>query len=108
MTSNESESSRVDVRYDQSTVTFANQFLVTAGQDEMVLDLSSGVIQSQGSDVLPIHTRLALSYETAQRLVSVLQQVVAARRDTAITDANHPASGIPVATLPTLNASHVD
>jgi len=66
------------VKYEETTARYASQFLANTSNEEIFLDLSSGAIvdPSSGGALLPIHTRLVLTRQGAQRLMSVLQQAL--------------------------------
>ena len=67
-------------QYDQRSATYTTQFLMSATDEELVLDCSSGVIQdAAGQPVLPIHTRLAIPWSSAKQLKALLDQVVDAQ-----------------------------
>lgn len=57
---------------------YANQIVLTTGQEEVYLDFSSGVIPDQGggSNVLPIHTRIAMPHGALRRFHQMLTQVL--------------------------------
>ena len=115
----------VAIRYDKASITHTSQFLLSPGDEELVVDLSSGLIrETTGSETLPIHTRLSMSWSTAERLASLLNQVVqhrrsgsgvsaaprAARQDdsaTTLAKSSVPAPTLPVATIPSAYATQV-
>lgn len=72
------------LRYDKSEITYINQFLVSPGKEEVLLDLSSGLINETTSakPTLPIQTRVALPWSAVERLAKILNQVVAANQQT--------------------------
>jgi|GEM_PF-3241255 len=74
--------SQVEVRYGQSPALYVNQFVIAAGDEQVLLDCSSGVEQARDAEraVLPVHTRLALSWGAVERLAGLLQQVLTQRR----------------------------
>lgn len=67
---------KIQVKYEDMTARYANQVVLTSGQEELFLDFSSGLIPDQGSgtSTLPIHTRIAMSAGGARRLHQVLTQ----------------------------------
>ncbi len=72
------------IRYDQSEISYITQFLVSPGNEEVLLDLSSGLLNDESqTKTLPIQSRIALPWSTVERLASVLNRVVAARRQQA-------------------------
>ncbi len=67
---------KIQVKYEDMTARYANQVVLTTGQEEIFLDFSSGLIPDQGtgSSTLPIHTRIAMTPAGARRLYQVLGQ----------------------------------
>ncbi|MCG8450388.1 MAG: hypothetical protein MI725_12535 [Pirellulales bacterium] len=70
------------LQYDQSSAIFSSVFALRADETQVVLDCSSGVLPSmdKSKNILPIHTRLALTWEGVQTLASLLQQSLANRK----------------------------
>lgn len=68
----------VKVRYETTDVQFVSQFMINAGAEELVLNLSPGYLADPGSNenILPIHARFAMTYSGAARLVQTLSQVL--------------------------------
>lgn len=66
------------LQYEEMTAKFASQFVVNMGEEELILNFSSGIISDSNSSqgLLPIHTRIALSPLGARKLHSVLSQVL--------------------------------
>ena len=64
----------VKIKYDSKAALYANQFIINQSPEEIFLDLSSGPIPDPGTGqtIVPIHTRIALSYPGAQRLGELL------------------------------------
>jgi hypothetical protein len=74
----------VAVRYDQASITHTSQFLLSPSAEELIVDLSSGLIrESAENETLPIHTRLSMSWSTAERLADLLNQVVQRHKSSA-------------------------
>ncbi len=75
----------VRVRYEETTVEYASQFLANVTADDVVINFSSGYLTDPGSgeNVLPIQKRIALTHQGAQRLIAVLQQALASARERA-------------------------
>ena len=70
----------VSIRYDKASITHTSQFLLSPSDEELIVDLSSGLIREpRGNETLPIHTRLSMSWSTAERLAGLLNQVVQRR-----------------------------
>lgn len=97
----------INIRYDQAAVTYAPQFLVSPGPEELLLELSSGLIMDPDDrQTLPIHTRLAMPWSAVERLAAVLNDVVARKRQNAqpaqaaspVTAAQMPQASLPSAT----------
>ncbi len=75
MNTNTKEKTEIRVKFDVSEALYASQALVQAGAEEVILDFSSGIISdATGAKVMPIHTRIAMSYAAARRLSSALNQ----------------------------------
>ncbi len=76
-------SSRIEIQYDQRTALYASQFIINGADDELVLDCSSGVVLdgANGSAAMPIHTRLAMSWGAAQRLLTLLNQAIGSHQE---------------------------
>lgn len=90
------------IRYDQSEINYITQFLVSPGNEEVLLELSSGLLNDHSEPkTLPIQTRVALPWSTVERLTAVLNKVVAAKQQSATTSRPAPhAPTVPQATLP--------
>ena len=69
---------RIEMSYGQMAALYVSQFVLTAGDDELTIDCSSGVDYQAGSQgaQLPIHTRLALPWSTARQLAGLLGHIV--------------------------------
>lgn len=92
------------IRYDKSEISYITQFLVSPGQEDVLIDLSPGLL-NDGSEpkTLPIQTRIALPWSATERLAKVLNEVVAARKNQTQTQRPIPAPTTPVvpqATIP--------
>ena len=73
------------IRYDKSEIAYVTQFLVSPGNEEVLIDLSSGLLNDAkdsptGNQTLPIQSRLALPWSAAERLAKILTQVVESKR----------------------------
>src|SRR6266480_4916604 len=70
---------KVQVKYEDMTARYANQIVLTTGQEEAFLDFSSGIIPDQagGVSVLPIHTRIAMPHSALKRFHQMLTQLFA-------------------------------
>lgn len=72
-------SRKLKVKYDQTSALYANQFIVNTSNEELFVDFSSGAISdpATGESLVPVHTRIALSYGGAKRLQTILAQAIA-------------------------------
>ncbi len=72
------DSSTPRIDYADPCAKYAGHFIVSTTPDEVMLDCASGLIRDSatGEPVIPIHTRIALSYGSAQRLIQLLKQAV--------------------------------
>src|SRR5213080_1681923 len=70
---------KIQVKYEDMTARYANQIVLTTGQEEVFLDFSSGIIPDQagGTSVLPIHTRIAMPPNALRRFHQMLSQYFA-------------------------------
>ena len=77
------DESTVRVRYETTECSYASQFVVNAGKEEVVVNFSPGYIQDPSGEgaVLPIHSRIALSPAGASRLISTLSQALESIRN---------------------------
>ena len=77
-TTQKEDSQTVRVRYEETQVLYAGQFLVNASAEEVVINFSSGFISDPqtGENMMPIHSRVALSPAGALRLMNTLSQAV--------------------------------
>ena len=97
---------KLDIRYGQQPALYTSQFMINAGVEEVTLDCMSGVEAGvTGNTVVPVHTKLALSWGAAERLASLLNQALAQRPKSG---APIPAPHIPVnaAKLPSFGESN--
>ncbi len=72
----------VEFVYSNHNLLYTSQFIAAAGEEEVILDCGAAVVAagSEGSaDQLPIHTRLALPWSAAERLHSLLGQLLRSR-----------------------------
>lgn len=69
-----SEPNKFVVKYETTSALFAGQTIVNATSSEVIIDFSTGPIPGNGEQVLPIHTRVALSMDSAKRLAQMLNQ----------------------------------
>ncbi len=77
-TESNQEATRLRVKYETPSALYAGQVLVNATSGEVFLNFSSGIIPDQagGESLLPIHTRIAMTRETATRLSALLDQTL--------------------------------
>lgn len=80
-------SQRIRVTYGTTDALFASQYAINATDDEIVVNFSSGFVSGNSNDeqVLPIHTRIALTRAGAARLVGLLQQALSEQTDKRVT-----------------------
>jgi hypothetical protein len=71
------------LRYEQTTALYASQFVITANSEEVIISFSSGLLPgtTTGETVLPIHTRIALSANSARKLASLINQALTASQN---------------------------
>jgi len=74
----ESSKQKLKIKYEETNALYANQFLVNTTNEELFLELSSGSISdpNTGEAIVPIHSRIAMSYSGARRLAGILSQAV--------------------------------
>lgn len=69
--------SELFIRYDDATICYATKFLVRTGPEDVLLDLSPGILfDGEAQVVLPIQNRIALPWAAVERLAHVLNQAV--------------------------------
>lgn len=69
-----------DIRYGQQPALYTSQFMVNAGVEEIILDCMSSVEhKADGGTIVPVHTKLALSWGAAERLAQLLNDALAQR-----------------------------
>jgi len=97
----------VRVRYEQSMAAHASQFVISATSEELFLDASSGIVVDETGDgaTLPIHTRLAMSWQAAARLRELLEQAIANQQTRAA--AGGPGAGPPIAPVSTVGTARL-
>jgi len=68
----------IKIKYDATSATYANQFILNQNAEEVFVDFSSGPIPdpTTGQTMIPIHSRVALSYQGAKRLGDLLLDAV--------------------------------
>lgn len=74
----EQDPSKLKVRYENTTAVYANQIVLSANREDLILDFSSGAVPDpeSGDPILPVHTRVALSWSGAARLRSLLDKAL--------------------------------
>ena len=82
--SKQNENVELDVQYGRKPALYSSQFLINAGAEELTLDCSSTVEVTGGKTVVPVHTRLALSWGAAERLHALLEQALTQRSNPTI------------------------
>ncbi|HEX8297461.1 MAG TPA: DUF3467 domain-containing protein [Chthoniobacteraceae bacterium] len=67
----------LQVKYDDLTARYSNHVLVNVGNEEVYLDFTSGIVSDRpGVQVMPIHTRIAMTPSGVVRLAQLLAQTV--------------------------------
>ena len=80
--STQNRNNQLDVLYGQQPALYTSQFMVNAGVEELVLDCMSGVDPMEdGTTVVPVHTKLALSWGAVERLSKLLNEAIEQRPD---------------------------
>ena len=74
----DSDPTTLQVRYENTAATYANQIVVNANPEDLILNFSSGAIHDpqSGEAILPIHSRIALSWTGAARLRALIDQAM--------------------------------
>lgn len=69
---------KIQVKYEDLTARYSNHVLVNTANEEVYLDFSSGILPDQGNgvNVLPIHTRIAMTPNGLKRFHQVLSQLL--------------------------------
>lgn len=109
MSERSSNNKQVKLRFDETSALYAAQFVTNITPDEVVINFSSGVVAdpANGENLLPIHTRIAMTREGAKRLLTVLKQSLeapgvggASARTTVRSQAAGKAAALPAAGFP--------
>jgi hypothetical protein len=92
MANEQKKQQQIQIKYEDMAARYANQVVLTTGQEEIFLDFSSGLVpdQGQGFSTLPIHTRIAMTAGGLRRLYQTLGQLFA--------KAQQPAAGTTTST----------
>src|SRR5215207_5465919 len=79
MANEQKKQQQIQIKYEDMAARYANQVVLTTGQEEIFLDFSSGLVpdQGQGFSTLPIHTRIAMTAGGLRRLYQTLGQLFA-------------------------------
>jgi hypothetical protein len=69
---------QIKVRYNETSALFASQFIINTSAEDITINFSSGPLSDPVSDetILPVHTRIAMTKEGAQRLHAVLANIL--------------------------------
>ena len=75
---NTGQGQRFVVAHEQKTALYASEFIANLSSDGVILDCSSGFLRREGTGdmELPIHTRIAMSKSSAEKLIQLLTSVV--------------------------------
>jgi len=68
---------KIQVKYEDLTARYSNHVLVNTANEEVYLDFSSGILPDQGNgvNIMPIHTRIAMTPAGLKRFYQVLGQL---------------------------------
>ncbi len=66
----------LDVRYGQQAALYSSQFMLNAGVEEVTLECSSGIEVTDDQTVVPVHTRLAMTWGGVERLHALLKETL--------------------------------
>ena len=68
----------MEIRYDKRAPVRAQEFVLNSFTDQLLLDCAAGVARTaDGSkSIMPVHTRIAMSWKAAQRLSRVLNKAI--------------------------------
>lgn len=74
---NNPQTVNLQLKYDDLTARYSNHALVSVGNEEVYLDFTSGIVQDRpGVQIMPIHTRIAMTPSGVVRLAQLLAQTV--------------------------------
>ncbi|MFP7755147.1 hypothetical protein ACLG6S_10945 [Thermodesulfobacteriota bacterium B35] len=78
MTEQQSRQQQIRVRYNETSATFASQFLININGDELILNCSPGPLTdpATGESTLPVDCRIGMTLSAARRLHDVLTRVL--------------------------------
>ena len=95
----DSDPTTLQVRYENTSATYANQIVVNANREDLILNFSSGAIHDPGSGeaVLPIHSRIALTWNGAARLRALIDQAMQSQQQAAAEQQAAAAAAAPAA-----------
>ncbi len=81
MTEQQSRQQQIKVRYNETSATFASQFIVNINGDELILNCSPGPLTdpATGETILPVDCRIGMTMNGARRLHDVLTRVLTQR-----------------------------
>ena len=87
----------IRIEYETKQVSFVSQFVVSGSDEQLILDLSAGLIKDPRSDelVLPIQTRLAMTPAGARRLIAMLERSLAQSAADSGTTETHSTARLP-------------
>ncbi len=80
--SDKSDSSQVNLQYDNLSALYASQTIISTTSEEIMLEFSSGIMTdpSSGHPCLPIHTRIAMPRTSVEKLHRLLGQALEAQQ----------------------------
>lgn len=108
---NTNDQTPIGIRYEQTTIINATQFLISGDDEQLILDGSSGPIRSEDGEsaVLPIHTRLGMTWSAARRLTASLNEAMR-RHETGqldVPDTSYERQDKRQAGLPRIDDAHI-
>ena len=68
---------QIKINMDKVTIQHASQFSIQTTSEDLAVDIGSGIFPGKSGDfVLPIHTRLMMTYQAAKRLSQLLTKAL--------------------------------
>ena len=80
MSKEKKQARKLDVRYNEQPALYTSQFMIHAGDEDVALDCISHVDpMADGTTIVPVHTKLALSWGAVERLAGILNDALEQR-----------------------------
>ncbi len=78
MDKKQQEQPRIRLNFANMDAQYVSEFSVQATDNEVFLNLAASLLpgMQQGEFILPVHTRVAMNYQTSKKLMEVLQSIV--------------------------------